>query len=411
MMLPAVPKASTEDRHWLLSATMGLGHDRTIRPFLGEAMDGKVVSIGADENSSWFERAFLGATTRFYNSVSRMEDRSRLGHAVFQLCDGMQRFPDYAPGVDLSKPNANNRRIDRLLAAGFGNRPFQEIARRPAPVLSSFYLATQEALRYTEFPVYGLICDVEFNRVWLPTQPKHPRLFHLVPTQRTADRMLATGAIADHIHVTGYPLPVENTGTDGSVLREDFAARAVRLAKGSAATRTLLFCIGGAGAQIGTAFDLLRQMAPLIREGRYRFLVSCGNSAAVRDAVAKEFARLRLPESRIGIVCGKDKAAYFRTFNETLRSTDLLVTKPSELVFYCGLGIPLLLTSPLGHQEVKNSDWARGIGAGEFLDRRNFLAYLGEGIGSGRFLEMAGKGLATDNAGAVGRILQIVHGN
>jgi hypothetical protein len=390
---------------------MGLGHDRTIRPFLDRAMDDKVVSIGGDELSSWFERAFLGTTTRVYNFVSRHEDQSRLGHAMFHLYDGFQRFPDYAPGVDLSKPTVNSRRIDRMLAAGFGNRPFQEICRRPAPILSSFYLATQEALRYTELPVYGLICDVEFNRVWLPTKPKHPRLFHLVPTQRTADRMVATGAIPEHIHVTGYPLPVENTGMDGSVLRADVAARIARLTKGSGATRTLLFCIGGAGAQVSTAFDLLRQLAPKIREGKYRFLVSCGNNAFVASAVEREYARLRLPSSYTGIVCGKDKSAYFQVFNQTLRTTDLLVTKPSELVFYCGLGLPLLLTSPLGHQETKNSDWILGIGAGEYIDRHRFDAYLEDGIASGRFVDRMERGLSTDNAGAVGRILEIVHGN
>jgi len=148
----------------------------------------------------------------------------------------------------------------------------------------------------------------------------------------------------------------------------------------------------------------------MIREGKYRFLVSCGSNAFVRDSVEKEYARLDLVPPQVGVVYGGDKTAYFRTFNETLRSTDLLVTKPSELVFYCGLGLPLLLTSPLGHQETKNSDWVLGIGAGESIDRRNLVAYLEEGIGSGRFVERIGRGLATDHAGAIGRILRLVHG-
>ena len=403
--IPSIP------RHWLLSATMGLGHDRTIRPLLKGAMDDQVVSIGGSEHSSPVERAFLGTTTRIYNFVSRNEDRSRIGHAMFQLFDRAQRFPDFEPGVDLSRPTSSNRKVDRLLAAGFGRKPFQEIVRRPAPILSSFYLATQEALRYTELPVYGLICDVEFNRVWLPTNPKHPRQVHLVPTQRTADRMVATGAIPGNIHVTGYPLPVENTGPDGTTLREDYAARNKRLQRGRADCVTLMFCIGGAGAQLGTAFTLLDSLAPGIREGKYRFIVSCGTNSAVRDAVRSAYGRLGLREPQVSIVHGADKGAYFAGFNAALRHTDLLVTKPSELVFYCGLGLPLLLTSPLGFQEVKNSDWLLGVGAGEYLDRKDFPRYLEEGIASGRFVERAGKGLATGNAGAVDRILEIVHGH
>ena len=404
-------KIPSTPRHWLLSATMGLGHDRTIRPLLAGAMDDGVVSIGGSEHSSTVERAFLGTTTRVYNMVSRHEDRSRTGRALFRLFDRLQRFPDYEPGIDLSHPSSNNRKIDRLLAAGFGRKPFQEIVRRPAPILSSFYLATQEALRYTELPVYGLICDVEFNRVWLPTNPRHPRQIHLVPTQRTADRMVATGAVPGNIHVTGYPLPVENTGPDGATLREDFAARNRRLQRGRADCVTLLFCIGGAGAQLGTALVLLESLAPGIREGKYRFIVSCGTNSAVRNAVRLAYGRLGLRELQSSIVYGADKGAYFDAFNAALRQTDLLVTKPSELVFYCGLGLPLLLTSPLGHQEVKNSDWLQGVGAGEYLDKKDFPRYLEEGIASGRFVEMAGKGLATGNAGAVDRILEIVHGN
>jgi hypothetical protein len=353
----------------------------------------------------------MSVTTRIYNFVSRHEDKSRFGHAVFQFFDKLQRFPDFEPGEDLSRPTSSSRKVDRLLDGGFGRRPFQEIVRRPAPILSSFYLATQEALRYTELPVYGLICDVEFNRVWLPTNPKHPRQIHLVPTLRTADRMIATGAIPKNIHVTGYPLPVENTGPDGSILREDSSVRNRRLSAGASQPRTLMFCIGGAGAQLGTAFQLLDALSPGIREGKYRFIVSCGTNSGVRDAVRRKIIRLGFDETQASVVHGIRKADYFQAFNLALRITDLLVTKPSELVFYCGLGLPLLLTSPLGHQEVKNSDWLLGIGAGEYLDRRDFPRYLEEGINSGRFVDMAGRGLATGNAGAVDRILQIVHGN
>ena len=43
------------------------------------------------------------------------------------------------------------------------------------------------------------------------------------------------------------------------------------------------------------------------------------------------------------VLIAPDKPSYFNQFNRWLRDTDILWTKPSELVFYCALGIPILL--------------------------------------------------------------------
>ena len=56
--------------------------------------------------------------------------------------------------------------------------------------------------------------------------------------------------------------------------------------------------------------------------------------------------------------------AYFDSFDALLADTDILWTKPSELVFYAALGIPLLLAPPVGIHESYNLRWARENGAG-----------------------------------------------
>ena len=58
-----------------------------------------------------------------------------------------------------------------------------------------------------------------------------------------------------------------------------------------------------------------------------------------------------------------------------MRTTDILWTKPSELSFYAGLGLPIIITEPLGSQEVFNSKWLKGIGAA--LNQEN-LTYANE---------------------------------
>ena len=51
-------------------------------------------------------------------------------------------------------------------------------------------------------------------------------------------------------------------------------------------------------------------------------------------------------------------------FNRALRETDVLWTKPSELSFYCALGIPIILAPSVGVHENMNRNWLREIHAG-----------------------------------------------
>ena len=50
--------------------------------------------------------------------------------------------------------------------------------------------------------------------------------------------------------------------------------------------------------------------------------------------------------SSVRVLFTATKAEYFPTFNALLRETDVLWTKPSELCFYAGLGIPIVMSPP-----------------------------------------------------------------
>jgi hypothetical protein len=64
------------------------------------------------------------------------------------------------------------------------------------------------------------------------------------------------------------------------------------------------------------------------------------------------------------IIFAIDKDDYFSLFNQSLRVTDILWTKPSELVFYAALGIPIIMAPSVGSQEDFNRTWLKTIGAG-----------------------------------------------
>jgi len=89
--------------------------------------------------------------------------------------------------------------------------------------------------------------------------------------------------------------------------------------------------------------------------------------AEVKSRFQDELTRARLGHQlgrSVDILYEPVLEDYFDRFDALLADTDILWTKPSELVFYAALGIPLLLSPPVGIQESYNLRWARENGAG-----------------------------------------------
>jgi hypothetical protein len=68
-------------------------------------------------------------------------------------------------------------------------------------------------------------------------------------------------------------------------------------------------------------------------------------------------------DDKIAIIYNSQVEEYFNDFNLALRTTDILWTKPSELSFYCALGIPILLAPYIGPHEKLNRRWLHEIHA------------------------------------------------
>ena len=100
-----------------------------------------------------------------------------------------------------------------------------------------------------------------------------------------------------------------------------------------------------------------------------------------------------LKSKNVNILYQEDKLGYFKEFNKILRSTDILWTKPSELTFYSGLGLPIIMSEPIGYQEKYNREWLLEIGAGinsknpEYVDE-----WLFDWLASGWLAEAAMQG-------------------
>jgi hypothetical protein len=84
---------------------------------------------------------------------------------------------------------------------------------------------------------------------------------------------------------------------------------------------------------------------------------------------------------------------YFTVFNEALRETDILWTKPSELSFYAGLGIPIIIAPTIGSQEDFNKRWLLHTGAGLSQENPNYAdQWFYDLLNGGDFAEAAMQG-------------------
>jgi hypothetical protein len=76
-----------------------------------------------------------------------------------------------------------------------------------------------------------------------------------------------------------------------------------------------------------------------------------------------------------------------------LHETDVLWTKPSELVFYTALGIPIIITPPVGSHEHYNRKWLRTISSGLDQEEPKYAnEWLFDWIKTGRLAEAAWEG-------------------
>ena len=85
--------------------------------------------------------------------------------------------------------------------------------------------------------------------------------------------------------------------------------------------------------------------------------------------------------------------AAFDEFNSALNATDVMITKPSEMVFYAALGIPLVFLPPIGAHEEKNREYLfENSCAVNMVPSTDFPRWLEKSRRRGFLLELAENG-------------------
>jgi hypothetical protein len=403
-------------RAWVVTADMGLGHQRAAHP-LSHLAEGGILTAGSPEVTDEEEVNFWRRLRWSYEFVSRAKGVPVVGRALFGTLDSLLRIPPFYPLRDLSHPSLNNYLVDRLIRQGLGRSLLARLRAHRIPLISTFYAPCLVADHFHFGTIYSVICDADLNRVWVASKARNSTISYLAPCGRVMRRLRQYGVPEERIFITGFPLPKENIGGPGmETLKADLLERLGRLdptgrfasvfgptvegllgagptPSGGKARVTVAFAVGGAGAQLEIGLMLAQSLKPGILEGRFRLILVAGVNRLVEKAFRVFVTRIGL-ESALGdgvvILCEDRKPDYFERFNALMRETDILWTKPSELSFYSALGIPIVMAPAIGSQEGKNLKWLmdKGCALPQYTPALA-LEWLGDMLKEGAFAEKA----------------------
>lgn len=405
---------------WVVAADMGYGHQRTAYPLANLAPDGKIIKINNYQGIPEKDKRVWRVTQFFYEFASRFRRIPFIGEIIFDFMDAFQKISGYYPERDLSSPTFGLKKIFSLIKKGWGKDLIEKLKKNPIPLIATFFTPAFMA-EYFDYNnnIYCVICDADIARSWVTIHPEKSRIKYFAPCNWARDRLKQYGVRPENIFLTGYPLPKENTGTEElEILKEDLGHRLINLdpdnkyriiyeplIKGylkkipseSNHPLTIMFSIGGAGAQKEIAIEAIKSLEAKIKEKKLKLIISAGTRKELKSYFTDLIKDWNL-DGFIQILSGEDINDYFKKFNQALRTTDILWTKPSELSFYSALGIPIIIAPTLGSQEDLNMRWLLHTGAGiEQGNPRYAGQWIFDLLKSGDFAEMAMQGFVEIN--------------
>jgi hypothetical protein len=369
----------------VVAIDMGYGHMRPARAlarYLGtEVLHADLPPLAdAEETARW------ARVRRMYETISRVSSLPLIGPPLRAALNTATHIPPLHPFRDLSVPTLGVKLLERSGQGGLGRSLVAYLQARDLTLVTTFYSPAVLADYHGYDRIFCIVTDSDVNRVWAPILPATSKVHYLAPAGRVVRRLRAYGVQKDSISLTGFPLPHELVGGDDApVLRRNLAARLSRLDPLGTFRRQysveleafgalpdaggpphLVFAVGGAGAQSELPERFLPSLAQMLRNGDIRLTLVAG----VRDEVRRRFES-QIEASHLGAQVGRNleilyaahTEEYFSRFDALLAGADVLWTKPSELVFYAGLGLPLLLSEPVGIHESYNRRYARENGA------------------------------------------------
>ncbi len=426
----------------IIAVDMGYGHQRTAFPLRNLSFKKEVINANNYSGIPKKDKKIWLSSRKFYEFISKFKRFPLIGEFAFSLYNKFQSIPSYYPKRDLSQPTFSLRKIYSLIKKGWGNDLIRKIENKnkeigkSLPLVTTFFVPAfmAESFNYSG-EIFCVICDADISRSWAPLNPQSSRIKYFAPNSWVVNRLKLYGVKEKNIFLTGYPLPVENIGSEEKmeILKNDFLSRFLNLdsekkcqqryglliekkigilPQKSDHSLTILFSIGGAGAQKEIVIRYLQSLLEKIKNRKIKVILSAGVRKEVKDFFErkiKDFGLTAFLEDQIEILFKKEIKDYFSLFNQRLRKTDILWTKPSELSFYSALGIPIIIAPSIGSQEDLNKKWLLHMGSGILENNPDYAnEWIFDSLRSGRLAESALQGFLNEEKLGVFRIKKIL---
>lgn len=417
---------------WVVSADMGYGHQRAVYPLREIAEDG-IITVGSSEAVSKTEKKLWKRLLNAYEFFSRAKGFPVIGPIFFSMLDSIMRIPSFYPMRNLSSTTFQVNLLESLIEKGLCKGMLEKIAIENFPLITSFYASAVAADKKGFNKVYCVICDADINRVWVAKNPWESRIEYFVPCGKAAQRLKAYGVPDERIHLTGFPLPIELLGDENlSVLKKDLAQRLFYLdPKGKFWARhgrnveyflgkencvfknerklTITYAVGGAGAQKEIGGKIAESLKEKLRAGEIKLNFIAGIRKEVNEYFVSVKKQVDPDGDNIKIIFFESLHKYFDLFNRVLHETDILWTKPSELSFYCALGIPIIMSPIIGSQEKFNRKWLREIQAAMKQEKPDYTdQWLYDLLNRGTLAESAWDGFLKARKLGTYKVLQVL---
>jgi hypothetical protein len=417
---------------WVVAADMGYGHQRAVYPLRNIAEEGVIV-VGKNDAATKSERQLWSRLLAGYGAISRARGIPVVGKQIFQMLDSLLHIPSFYPNRNLSRPTFQVELLNSLIRQGLCAGMLDYVGNSHLPIVTSFFAPAIAADARGTHRVFCIICDADLNRVWVAKEPWNSQIAYFAPCGKAAQRLRAYGVPEERIFLTGFPLPTELLGgLDFPTLRSDLGQRLNYLDPGQRfwprhnrniehflgtencvfqrkRMLTITYSVGGAGAQKEFGASIVRSLAKRLRDGEVSVNLMAGTRTDVRDYYL-ELAREIVPGcENLHIHYSATTSDYFAQFILALKHTDILWTKPSELSFYCALGIPIIMTPPLGSQERFNRQWLFEMQAGIKQEDPHYAnEWLFDRLHDGLFAEMAWSGFLKARKLGTYKILEVL---
>jgi processive 1,2-diacylglycerol beta-glucosyltransferase len=212
----------------------------------------------------------------------------------------------------------------------------------------------------------SIVTDFEAHALWM-----HPSVdLYCVAAEETKARLVARGAAADRITVTGIPVSTRFTSKPD--------AQAVRQGLGLRDDQPVLLVLSG-GFGMGPVGAILVELDKVGRT--FQTVVVTGRNQELRRELAAQDRKH--PTHILG---------FASNMHELMAVADLIISKPGGLTTSEALAIgkPLLILNPIPGQEAANSDFLLEHGAAAKINRVEDLPYrLEQLLGTRKLSEMA----------------------